>query len=245
MVDLESTSVRSHRLNTGLLKLWAPCLWLAAAALFASGGPFRWRLALAVPPLGLAAFYLSLAVVQLNNGVLRYRRFLDWTTLDRDDVVSSGRALHPLVGYMRLKRFLLPWGRLYFVLDPSLDPNPFHRGDYTLLRHLKGQPAPPADRAANDSSLGPRLLTAALLGSVLSFLLLRLSGRQPLPVNPQSRWTALPVTLRDLLGSPWVTMALCVVFFVLAAYRCHRPQALTYAFVAGGSLAWLLFRYVG
>ena len=255
IADVSAGGIRSHRVNAAMLKYWLPVLWLASTALLCQKDLLTWRFLLCLPSLLVAAFYLSLAVVRLDNGVLRYQRFLAWTVLPRDEVLSSGVAWHPFIGYIRPKRLVFPWGRLYFVLDPNLNANPFKPGDYALLRCLREEASLVQHRStahtAHNRSLELRLVAAGLVGVVTSLMRFFLSANvhqpalQQAPGDRRSSSTALPLRIHELFGSPQVEIALCVVFIVLAVYKRHQPRAWIYAFLAGGSLPFILSRWLG
>lgn len=254
MADLARTKIRSHRVNAALLKFWAPLLWLAPMATLSRGHLFTGRLLICVPSTLAAVFYLSLAIIRLDNGDLRYRRFLTWTPLPRGEILSGGASWHPLIGYIRLKRPVFPWGRLYFVLDPNLNTNPFSRGDYALVHFLTGDAGPqqrrsPSEGAPRNRSLELKLVAAGLIGVVVSLLRFFLSETVHRPALGQAPgnphlWIALPLRFQDLLGSPLAAVTLCVAFAALAVYKRHRPIAWIYAFLAGGSLPYILSRWL-
>src|ERR1700729_1597490 len=99
-----------------IIKGWASVLALAPAILMLADGS-------AQPDLVTFAFFVasfffaSLAVVEVRDGKLRYRRFLRWTEIPREQVVAGGTVWPPFIGYICLRAFAPPWGRLYFVLD--------------------------------------------------------------------------------------------------------------------------------
>jgi len=67
-------------------------------------------------------FLFTLALIMPTDGALRYRRFIKWHTIEYQEIVQCKRSLFPLVGYMKLNRFLPPWGRLYFVFHTPSEP---------------------------------------------------------------------------------------------------------------------------
>jgi hypothetical protein len=81
-----------------------------------------------------AAFGLSLAVVDVRDGKIRYRRFFAWVSLDLADIVSSGTTWEPFIGYIRLN---------YSMAQAVLRSRPqpavrlFRRGDFAILEFLK------------------------------------------------------------------------------------------------------------
>jgi len=129
--------LRSKPTNVFLAKFWGPLL-CAGGPLLVFGEDFlTWQFLLAFPFLMGALFGASLAILEVRGGVLRYRRLLRWTTIPEDEIVGARVEWPPVLGSIRLKRFLFPWGRLYFVLDASSDPKPFRKGEYPLLRHIR------------------------------------------------------------------------------------------------------------
>jgi hypothetical protein len=216
-------------------------------ALFADEFSFR-RSLLAAPLLIFALFGASLAIVELRDGVLRYRRLFNWTILRKDEIVSARVECSSLVGSIRLKRFLFPWGRLYFVLDANLDPNPFHRGDYPLLRYLRGEPVvedPQAELPKNRAKR--RQVFAAVVGAlfyILSqlFVSWRLSKFEHAPPirPPGPAWFEILWQLSQVLTSVEVLYIAAAVFTFLAIYQYRRPDAWIYAFLVGVSLPAIL-----
>jgi hypothetical protein len=80
------------------------------------------QLVFLVPFFLLSLFRASLAVVEVENEGIRYRRLSVWRQLSFDEVTSCGPSKAGLeIGYIRLKRFLWPWRNLYFILD---EPTP-------------------------------------------------------------------------------------------------------------------------
>ena len=131
-----STTLRSHPTNILLARLLLPLILLVPTIGFGVG---TWRFLFALPLIIAALFGMSIATLEAHDGVLRYRRFLKWTTIRDDEIVATGVLWHPFIGYLRLTRPVFPWGRLYFALDENLDSNPFRRGDYALLRYLRSE----------------------------------------------------------------------------------------------------------
>src|SRR4051812_46619506 len=95
-----------------MIKGWMTLLILATAILMlsdASGRPD----AISGSFLLAAFFFASLAVVELHDEKLRYRRFLRWIEVPREQIISGGTVWPPFIGYIRLKGYALPWGRIY------------------------------------------------------------------------------------------------------------------------------------
>lgn len=198
-------------------------------------------------------FHLSLAVVQLRDGNLRYRRFLKWSNLHREEVLSSGVVWPPFIGYIRLTHFLFPWGKLYFILDQNVSSNPFYRGDYAVLRYLGGTTIRQEHSSAKLSTAEDRLLKlklvgTGLVGALVSFVW-RIASPRPArrsvleqPLDPgQPPWNSLPPKLMQLLNHPLVVVAaLFVLLILLAMYKRRRPDAWIYSFLAGMALPYFL-----
>jgi hypothetical protein len=120
---MKSVVTRSDPNRTFCAKIWGPVL-CAVSWLFFSIEDFPDRRSLVTLPVLVAALFgASLAIVEVRGGVLRYRRLFRWKTIPKDDIVSARIVWGPFIGSMRLKRFVFPWGRLYFVLDANSDPN--------------------------------------------------------------------------------------------------------------------------
>jgi hypothetical protein len=100
---------------------------------------FRWgQLVFLVPFFLLSLFRASLAVVEAEDESIRYRRLSVWRQLSFDEVTSCGPSKAGLeIGYIRLKRFLWPWGNLYFILD---EPTPRGMDLVTFIRKHTRRP---------------------------------------------------------------------------------------------------------
>ena len=126
--------LRSHPTSVFILKFWLPLILLGCTFVFWMG-QFRWAQLVILIPLFLGIlFNASLAVLQIPDGSIRFRRWFKWKRLAYDEIVGCG-ILGGGIGSIRLKRFLLPWGRLYFVLDAN--EKPFGRGNHPLLRFIE------------------------------------------------------------------------------------------------------------
>ena len=129
--------LRSHPSNVFVLKYYAPVILFGGTLVFWSVG-FRWaQLIILVPLIFGMLFYASLAVLQIPDGNIRYRRLFKWRKISFEEIVSCGASfwLPGPIGYIRLSRFVLPWGRLLFVLDAN--EKIFGRGDYPLPRFIQ------------------------------------------------------------------------------------------------------------
>src|SRR5262249_1121249 len=128
-------SHRSHPSNVFVLKYYAPAILLGCTYVFWSVG-FRWaQLVILVPLILGAVFHASLAILEIRDGTIRYRRLFRWLRVSYDEIVNCGVSWGIGVGYIRLKEFLFPWGKLYFVLDQN--EKLLGRGAHPLLRYIR------------------------------------------------------------------------------------------------------------
>jgi hypothetical protein len=127
--------LRSHTSSVFVLKYYAPIILFCCTFVFWSVG-FRWaQLIFLIPLFAGVLFHGSLAILQVPDGKIRYRRLFGWRRLPYNEIVDCGVAWGIGIGYLRLKHFLFPWGRLYFVLDQN--EKLFGRGEYPLLRYIQ------------------------------------------------------------------------------------------------------------
>jgi hypothetical protein len=241
--------LRSDLFNVFLLKVVGPAFCVVVSLLLISGYFPGWNLLHASPFLIAAWFGASLAIVEVRGDVLRYRRLFKWTIIPEGDIVSARVVWGPFIGSMRLKRFVFPWGRLYFVLDANLDPNPFHRGEFPLLRYLRKEPIlepPVAVESTTRAKL--RQVIAAVGGALFSSLWQLFYSWRFSEFEPSQPVAAHPNTVVDILfqilGRFEVTFIFCVFFAVLAIYQYRRRDAWIYAFLAGTALPRILLHWL-
>ena len=141
---------------------------------------------------------------------------------------------------MRLKRFLFPWERLYFILDANSDSNPFRKGEYALLRYIRKEPMLEDQDAARPNSQRNhaaelKVLAGAVAGAPFYSLsqLIFPSPRSVFRLEPSPPVYAHPNVVIDILwqisqlpGRFEVVCILAVVFTVLTVYRYRRPGSL-------------------
>ncbi len=68
-------------------------------------------------------FYLC-GLAQATPDCVWYRRFFHWERIEYEDIVACGNAIFPPgLGYLKLRRFVPPFGKLYFApYAPSIGP---------------------------------------------------------------------------------------------------------------------------
>jgi hypothetical protein len=246
-------TLRSQSRNVFLVKLWGPLLCVVGS-LLVSGEEFPSRgFLLAFPFLIAALFGASLAILEVRGGVLCYRRLFKWTTIRDNEIVSARVEWPPVIGSIRLNRLKFPWGRLYFVLDASSDPNPFHKGEYALLRYINKEPISQEQdwSPAKDHRVKFKLLIAMAAGALfygLSQIILPSSVSQPGLSQPEGSHRPVLIELLErgvrLLGNFEVILVLSAVFVFLAVYRRRRPDAWIFAFLAGLALPHILIHWM-
>ncbi|SRR5713226_1239940 len=253
MSEPKQPNLQSHFANTIQFKYLVGLLWICFAAWSFGRRPLGWGSLVLLPFVLISIFHLSLAVVQVRDGMLRYRRFLKWTGIQKEEVVSSGAFF--MFGYMRLNHYVFPWGKIYFVLDRNVNPNPFQKPDFPLLRYLKGESAleqPSQVSAVKDRFRELKLLALGLAGALYSWIAsayLQIANsrsgfrsvmdQSSTPKGPA--WIVAPQRFYSLLNDFPVIPVLLVIFILLTAYKRRQPVGWLYAFLAGSSLGRVLF----
>jgi hypothetical protein len=221
---------------------------------------YSWRFLLACPLLIAALFGISVGTIEVNGSVVRYRRFLRWTTVRHDEIVSAGALLAPLVGYLRLNRFVFPWSRVYFALDENLNANPFGRGEFALLNSIKkGLDVKKSKKSLSansnelsDRSLKLRLLIAGFAGVLFSIFLHIFATpspahqsvlEHPFPAN-QPALLAMTTKVYETLFSFPVILIPFSIFVIVATFRRRRQDGLAAAFMAGSLLPNIILHWL-
>lgn len=115
MVVLNEPVIQSNLINLRVIKFCDEIIWMGVCLVVALNNYGRSQIdyVLIVLAFVLSGFHLSIAAIRVRNGDLQYRRFMRWQSIDKGAVRSFGPF--PL-GYLRLGRFVPPWGRIWFVL---------------------------------------------------------------------------------------------------------------------------------
>ena len=101
-----------------VVQVWMPIMFILGAYLFFHGmAPEYWLIG--VPLLLIPAFMCTLAEVQDQGHRIQVRRL--WHSIDvpKEDVATISQSFVEGIGVLRLRRFVPPWGRVYFVTDWS------------------------------------------------------------------------------------------------------------------------------
>jgi hypothetical protein len=243
--------LRSNPTNVILAKVWLPVLCFGGALGVFGKDLLSWRFVFALPLLAAGLFGASTAILEVRNGVVRYKRLIKWTVIEGEDIAKAGVAWFGFLGFISLRRFIFPWGRLHFALDANLDPNPFHRAHYPLLRYLRKEPVSEEQSlvlGSNSRTAKPRLLLSAATGILTSLMILYLTPSdllwgdltKPAPNVPILFKTALQLVA--LLHSSVVQVAGLAFIAFLAVYRRDRPEAWLYAFLSGFGVVLIVGR---
>jgi hypothetical protein len=247
-----SIVLRSQATNVFLAKFCGPLLCIGATLGIFGEDFLTWRFLFASPFLIAALFGASLAILEVRGGVLRYRRLFKWATIPADEIVGARVVWPPVIGSIRLKRFLFPWGRLYFILDKSTESSPFRRGEFPLVRHINREELQKEGQSSVQSSTSDssnfRLPLAACIGILTSLMILYLTpgnllhGSLP---KPTSDMPALSKALFHFVGwlhTSVVQIAGLVFMVFLAVRRRDRAEAWLYAFLSGFALILIAVR---
>ena len=233
--------LRSDPFGVFLLKVVGPAFCVVVSLSLISRYFSGWNLLNASLFLIAAWFGASLAIVEVRGDVLRYRRLFKWTIIPEGDIVSA-RVVCGGVGSMRLKRFVFPWGRLYFVLDANSEPNPFRKEEFPLLRYMRKEPI---REAAPESATRAKLrqVIAAVAGALAGLLYMRFSRPAPQERSPIAV-IEIVFQIYHLLEKFGVGYIFFVVFTLLAIYRYRRRDAWIYAFLAGAEVPLILLHWL-
>src|SRR5688572_21479433 len=178
------SDVRSSRNDVFVLKYWGSLIAAVPAVTLWHDATVIGRLVI-VLPFALAAFFLATLVeLRIQNGGISYRRFVSWVRVEDGDILATDLAAVPIVGRMSLRRPVLPWGRVYFVLDAPRRRGLFERGEYQLVTALQGRPIPPRPVEPRSSTYR-RLGSGLAIGVVAAIVLIAYARRDTvLPPDP-------------------------------------------------------------
>lgn len=226
---------QSDRTSVLFYKIWCSLLSMGAAATILGGEQTRRDVVLALPFLVAALFLVSLADVRIQNGTISYRRLLRWREIPKEQV-KSARVVFPHLASLRLKRFLFPWGNLYFVQQPEQ-----MQAVDDLLQNQK--PLEPQQQNLTISATHTKLYSviAACIGFLVYYAARSFLPPSRLEHHGPSTAILVQQEIHAFLQSPFVGVVLCLVFVPTAIFRYRDRAAWIYAFLAGTSVSWLLF----
>ncbi len=197
-------------------------------------------------------FCLSAAEVKACDRFLAYRRFLKWREVPYEEIRQCKNSWIPGLAYFRLRRFVPPWGKIYFVIERSAfygKPkeltafiNSRREGRETTLRSQD------QNVSGNERKPGRVCALMGLVGIVYSFLLNYLFPNFPpqVPLERFPRWIAIFLRLwHGAVSWPWAvaTMALLIALIFRSGLK-NRAWILAWAIGALlGSLATRAFKW--
>ena len=117
---MSDRTLRSARVSTpkSVIRIWLPAVFCAEACLFLSGmSPDYWLLA--VPLVPIVVFMLTLAEVHEEGRQVHIERLWGSAQISKEDVLQMGESFLDGIGMIRPKRFVFPFGRIYFVHEWS------------------------------------------------------------------------------------------------------------------------------
>jgi hypothetical protein len=231
-----------------LFKYWfAFLLFLADFFLLKgiSGYPARIPIVLALTLWGL--FCLTAAEVRGHERYAEYRRFLSWKQVRYDEMRDCRDSWLPGVAFMRLSRFVAPWGKLYFVtVRPAFSGNP---KELVAFINARRAGAPIHHMAVNEQDLSkatkkPVQLCAlmASVGVVYAFMMSYLFPNfgRPLRTEGFPRWAGALINIwNQAMMWPWAIVTLAVLVFAVVELR-FRNRAWILAFAFGALLGSLV-----
>ncbi len=225
-----------------LMKFWCPILlFLIAVELLQP--PVNWaRLFLAAWFALAAVFFFTMPVIFATPRNLQYRRFLRWHTINYHEILECKRSVVPLLGYVKLKRFVPPWGRLYFVFHTPSAPFLGRSEQEIVLRYIRNKmagadagtepepkTAPSAAEVEEKGSVGKCLLWAFLAFIWAVFLRVYLGLGIPLPNQPSAsdsvlyRWAVSWWQFgARVLDWPYNVVVVLSIFALIMAWRYKR-----------------------
>ncbi len=200
----------------------------------------------------VAVFHLTLAEVKAEPNALCYRRLAKWTSISYEQILGCGIAWDPFIGFLKLDRFVFPWGRLYFVLDGSLYENAFRQqARFELERYITDRVreiGSPQLVTTGQPQWGQRqllkCLAAGFVGMLVSLLLALLLPPELTQFHPTEpdwpRWLVVyDQARRFVFGWPW-NLAVFALLILVMAYRSSPRRAWVFAFMAGALLPSVL-----
>lgn len=239
MRDLPDYRFRSHSGGVSLFKFWYALIAFTWAIGLGTSPPAR--IVLVVPLVLWGIFCVTVAEVRADERVLRYRRFLKWTQIPYEHIRQCKNSWIPGLAYLRLARFIPPWGKVYFaVLRPLFTGSPKDLLAFIHARMAgKEFPLPPEAQTPEDKRKGARRCALAfVVGILTSFMLNYLFPNYP----PQMSWEGYPRLLAVVMHIwqravtwPWgmVTAAVLVGLFLRERFA---KQSWILAWVIGAML---------
>ncbi len=183
-----------------VVQVWMPIMFILGVYLFFHGmPPEHWLIGL--PLLLIPVFMCTLAEVQDQGHRIQVKRLWHSIDLAKEDVAAISQSFVEGIGVLRLRRFVPPWGRVYFVTDWS----------------KLGVASPGSETDGTDSKSSRYSFALGMLES----LVVAISGFVAARAITASVHDFRLQTSALRIGAVTLAVALCVLF---AVARARRPS---------------------
>jgi hypothetical protein len=119
-----------------VIRVWLPAFFTVGVCLFLSSMPPVYSL-LALPLLSILMFMMALAEVHDEGRQIHVRRLWKSTHIPKEDILGTGKSFLDGIGVLHLRRFVFPFGRIYFVYEwSSRGPEKKNSSNWDLLASI-------------------------------------------------------------------------------------------------------------
>jgi hypothetical protein len=147
-----------------VLTLWIPALFVVGLCLFLNGEPPQyWTICVLIVP--LLAYMNTLAEIHSSDGQIRIKRWWGSIRVAESEILEVSPSILEGIGRLRLRRFVPPWGIIYFLADLSSIEVPKNHA----RARRNNRPITPRERM-------PHLIASVLLAAA-GFVFGRMLGR--------------------------------------------------------------------
>lgn len=228
-----------------VLKLWLPLILLAGMSVVLRQAHHAYALGL---PIALwAVFNLSAAQVKAGDQVLKYRRLFRWKQVAYEEIRECKVSWLPALGFLRLRQFVPPWGKVYFVLEAPLQwAVPGGQTGLTTFISSRSGEGRHSDTTRDDRDSARRgvlvCLVMAVVGALSSAIASLLSLNLPAYVAGAGlpRWIVFWEQIGErTLQWPWDVVAGVLLAGCVICLR-FRNRAWILSFGLGGLLGFVL-----
>lgn len=219
-----------------LVKYLAASIALVPAILSSEGLFAHPARIVVVVPLALwGLFCLTAIEVRACEQVLKCRRFLFWRNIPYEEIVQCKDSWNPWFGYLKLTRFVPPWGKVYFVTLRSASGNPRDLVAYINSRRAGIKVSSPAEDFGVNDRMSKNVsfcLLMCFVGVVWAFMWAYLfpDSQRPLRLESFPGWLTAFITLYNrAFDWPWAigTIAILVGGILGLRFR-HRAWILAF-----------------
>ena len=200
---------------------------------------------------GVGAHILNICEIRVSEHILNYFIFTVWREIPYEQIRKVGWSIFPGLGYVQLRTFLPPWGRLYFVVEErSHLKRELTSAMREILEHARESQPSTQNLAIGSSSLKKekrrRVVWIALsAGGALSGGLLAWWNPTQLPspstLSGKAEYLRILVQLLAYINQPILRLGLAVILLLFLLHRRFQDiESLVAAFVMGGMAASLI-----